>query len=65
MAAGIRLALAFSLMSISAFAQQKWEEKQLGELVRVVQKGGQTLGYSTSSGVKLITKDGFAFKDLN
>lgn len=28
-------------------------------------KGGQTLGYSSSSGVKILTVDGFAFKDLN
>jgi beta-glucosidase len=65
MTAGIRLVLAFSLMNISAVAQQKWEEKKLGDVVRVVQAGGQSLGYSSSSGVKLITKDGFAFKDLN
>ena len=31
----------------------------------VSQRGGPTLGYSPLSGVKLLTVDGFAFKDLN
>ncbi|MBE9518713.1 MAG: hypothetical protein IMY68_09090, partial [Bacteroidetes bacterium] len=31
----------------------------------VVNKGGQTLGYAPGSGVTLIEKSGYAFKDLN
>ena len=31
----------------------------------VIQKNGATLGYNTSSGVRLIVDDGYAFKDLN
>lgn len=31
----------------------------------VTQKGGPTLGYSPSSGVKILTVDGLKFKDLN
>ena len=31
----------------------------------VIQKGGQTLGYSPESGVQLIEDGGYAFKDLN
>lgn len=31
----------------------------------VLQKGGQTLGYSPASGLKLLFADGYAFKDLN
>jgi beta-glucosidase len=31
----------------------------------VTNKGGQNLGYSTTSGVKILTVDGLAFKDLN
>ena len=31
----------------------------------VTQRGGATLGYSPQSGVKLLTVDGYAFKDLN
>ena len=33
--------------------------------VLVTQEGGKTLGYSPSSGVKIIEADGFKFKDLN
>jgi beta-glucosidase len=32
---------------------------------RVINKGGQTLGYAPASGVTLIEKSGYAFKDLN
>lgn len=31
----------------------------------VIQKGGQTLGYSPESGVQLIEQNGYMFKDLN
>src|SRR5688500_8642851 len=46
-------------------AQQKWSEKTNGTVATVTNSGGQTLGYSITSGVKIITVDGFAFKDLN
>ncbi|CCG98138.1 glycoside hydrolase family 3 domain protein [Fibrella aestuarina BUZ 2] len=44
---------------------QNWTETKADTRVTVVNKGGQTLGYSTTSGVKLLTNKGFAFKDLN
>lgn len=44
---------------------QRWTEKKIGNIALVTNTGGQTLGYSTTSGVKLLTDDGFAFKDLN
>ncbi len=44
---------------------KKWTEEQKGSFNLVINKGGQDLGYSPSSGVKLLTVDGFAFKDLN
>ncbi len=61
--------LVFSFFSISissvALHAQKWSEKK-GEIFSIVtNKGGQTLGYSGSSGIKMIEDDGFAFKDLN
>ena len=31
----------------------------------ITQEGGHTLGYNQNSGVKILTIDGFAFKDLN
>ena len=36
-----------------------------GNIRIVPDKGGQILGYSSASGIKLILKDGFAFEDLN
>nr|WP_034775879.1 glycoside hydrolase family 3 N-terminal domain-containing protein [Phocaeicola barnesiae] len=44
---------------------QKWSEESKEGYVRVTQKGGATLGYAPSSGVKLIEDDGYVFKDLN
>jgi beta-glucosidase len=42
-----------------------WSETETGSIRMVTNKGGQTLGYDTTSGVKLLTVDRFAFKDLN
>jgi beta-glucosidase len=53
-----------SLMTTTLYAQN-WNEKTNGTISTVTNKGGQTLGYSTTSGVKLIIVNGFAFKDLN
>ena len=36
-----------------------------GQYTLVTNTGGQTLGYSPKSGVKILVVDGFAFKDLN
>lgn len=48
----------------SLFAQQ-WQENKLGTISIVANKNGKTLGYSTSSGIELLTVDEFAFKDMN
>lgn len=55
-----------SLASASV-AQQKWTvaEAAGGTYLVVKNPGGQTLGYSPGSGIKLLTVDGLAFKDLN
>lgn len=46
--------------------EAKWsEEKTADGWMKVANQGGETLGYSPDSGVKLIQVDGFAFKDLN
>jgi beta-glucosidase len=42
-----------------------WSESRTGSLRIVTNKGGQTLGYDTTSGVKILTVKGLAFKDLN
>ena len=44
---------------------QKWQETSKDGYNLVTQKGGQTLGYSPASGVQILTKGGYAFKDLN
>ncbi|MBP5335727.1 MAG: glycoside hydrolase family 3 C-terminal domain-containing protein [Bacteroidales bacterium] len=43
----------------------KWQETGKDGYNLVIQKKGSTLGYSPSSGVTLLTKGGYAFKDLN
>jgi beta-glucosidase len=56
--------LAISILLISGCGK-KWTEEQKGTFNLVHNKGGQTLGYSPASGVKILTDGGFAFKDLN
>ena len=45
--------------------QKNWSEAGVGPVRIVTNTGGQTLGYSTASGIKLVFDKGFAFKDLN
>lgn len=53
------------LLGLTACNGQKWTEQQVDSFILVTQKGGPSLGYTPQSGVKLLTVDGFAFKDLN
>ena len=53
------------LMALTACDGTKFTEQLTGTFMTVTQKGGPTLGYSPSSGVKILTVDGYAFKDLN
>ncbi len=43
----------------------KWTETEKDGIKTVTNRGGQTLGYSSTSGVTILTVDGFGFKDLN
>lgn len=53
-------------LTLTAGAQSpKWAEAKAGTRVTVTNQGGQTLGYSTTSGVKILSDKGLAFKDLN
>lgn len=52
------------LFSVTVFGQ-KWTEKKSGTISMVANRDGNTLGYSSTSGVKILTVDEFAFKDLN
>ena len=46
--------------------EAKWsEEKTADGWMKVTNDGGETLGYSPDSGVKLIQVGGYAFRDLN
>ena len=56
-AKNILLALSLSV-GVSALAQE-------ADIKYITQKKGATLGYSTSSGVKILTVGGKQFKDLN
>lgn len=57
--------LFFLLTFVSSCKAQKWTERQVDSFILVEQKGGPTMGYSPQSGVKILTVDGYAFKDLN
>ena len=62
------LALAMMLpLCIAAGAESPaWTEEATADgWIRVTQADGPTLGYSPDSGVKILTVDGKAFKDLN
>ncbi len=56
------LAIVFTTAYTQNFTETKSTESNF---IIVTNKGGQTLGYSPTSGVKLLHVDGFAFKDLN
>ena len=55
-------AMAAALLSSCS---QKWTSEDKGSHILITQKKGATLGYSAQSGVQIITKGGYAFKDLN
>lgn len=55
--------MAVSLLLVSC--SRKTTETDYGQWKLVAQKGGQSLGYSPNSGVKLIKSGGYFFKDLN
>ena len=44
---------------------KNWTESGNGSLRIVTNKGGQTLGYDTTSHIRILTVNGLAFKDLN
>jgi beta-glucosidase len=43
----------------------KWSQEEQDGFNLVYNRGGQTLGYSPTSGVELLEDNGYAFKDLN
>ncbi len=60
-----KLILLTAACALLASCGQKWQESDGDGYKVVTQKNGQTLGYSPESGVQILTKGGYAFKDLN
>lgn len=61
------LYLLLAAVAMVSFQQPlTWTEHSLTDTIRLIQiSNGKTLGYSTTSGVQIIQKDGLPFKDLN
>ncbi|MEO7215654.1 glycoside hydrolase family 3 N-terminal domain-containing protein [Mucilaginibacter sp.] len=57
--------LLIAILPAIASAQTKYTENKNGDVITVTNTGGQKLGYSATSSVKVLTVDGLAFKDLN
>ena len=56
------LVVLISLQNVSA---QNWQEKSYGDFFIKKISGGRFLGYSSNSGVKILSIGGLPFKDLN
>jgi beta-glucosidase len=53
------------IQAITVLQAQNRNESEKDGVSTVTNKNGPSLGYSSGSGVKILTVDGFAFKDLN
>jgi beta-glucosidase len=58
----IIVVLAFGILTSCG---KKWTETKSDNIITVINKEGQNLRFSASSGVKILTVDRLAFKDLN
>lgn len=56
---------AICAMALIVSCGNRWEETAMEGYNVITQKNGAVLGYSPASGIKILEKDGFAFKDLN
>lgn len=52
-------------MSLGYGCSPRWTETDKGSFKLITNEGGQKLGYSPASGIKVLTVDRLAFKDLN
>lgn len=59
------LTLASLVAALLSGCGQKWTSEDKGSHIEITQGKGATLGYSAQSGVQILTKGGYAFKDLN
>lgn len=55
----------FASLFLGFGCSPKWTETDKGTFKLINNEGGQSLGYSPTSGVKILTVDQLAFKDLN
>lgn len=53
------------LLIVLMSCDPKWKETESGAIKTVTNEEGQTLAYSATSGVKILTVDRLGFKDLN
>lgn len=61
-----RIFLPLFLLVLASCAGPKWSEISTDDGFNVItQKKGQTLGYSSTSGVAILEDKGYAFKDMN
>lgn len=61
-----RIFLPLFFLVLASCAGPKWSEISTDEGFNVItQKKGQTLGYSSASGVAILEDKGYAFKDMN
>lgn len=58
-------ALATAMAVLVSCGGQKWTETDKGQYLLIEQKRGATLGLSRESGISLLHRDGYVFKDLN
>lgn len=61
----LRILTLLILICLFSSGCKKWTETQNGSLRMITNKEGRTLAYDSASGVKILTADGLAFKDLN
>lgn len=61
----VQISLSSLLLMIAVGCGPKWTETESNGIKIVTNEGGKTLGYSTSSGITILTVDRFGFKDLN
>ena len=61
----VPLAVGLLAACLGASGCSRWSETDAGAFRVVRNRGGRNLAYSPASGVRLVVRNGFAFKDLN
>ncbi|MEI6138600.1 MAG: glycoside hydrolase family 3 N-terminal domain-containing protein [Mariniphaga sp.] len=61
----LRLLIISTVIVLYIGCTSKWTEEDKGTFKLIHNEGGQKIGYSPTSGIKILTIDQLAFKDLN